>query len=184
MDLYLLFKFLHVASAVIWVGAGFVMLILGVAADRTTNKDDFLRVIGQLVYLTPRLFIPSSLAVLVLGVIAAFFSYGFDSLWIALGFIGWASTFSTGLFLIKPRSDRIAAMTSRGGVSDQAIATGRELLQISKFDYVMLFTVIADMVFKPTAGDWLVLLLMAVAIVAGAVAFLLPTFQARQAAAA
>jgi hypothetical protein len=68
-------------------------------------------------------------------------------------------------------------------VSDDAVAVGHELLQLSKFDYAMLFVVVADMVFKPVASDWPVLLLMALALAAAGVVFLAPVLRPRPAAA-
>ena len=38
---------------------------------------------------------------------------------------------------------------------------GREILTIAKFDMVLLFTIVADMVLKPTVNDWLTLAIMA-----------------------
>ena len=179
IDLYSLIKYLHILAAVVWVGGGFTLMLLGAAAARTKDRADFARIIHHIVYMTPRMFIQVSLAVLVLGVTAAWLSWGFSVLWIDLGFIGWAATFATGLFLLKSRADRITEMLAKGEVTDEAVAVGNELLQISKFDYVVLFAVIADMAFKPTAGDWLLLLIMALAIVAAGFLFLLPAFRPR-----
>jgi hypothetical protein len=41
----------------------------------------------------------------------------FDFLWIVLGLVGFAATFVTGLFMIKPASERIGAAMAREGVA-------------------------------------------------------------------
>ena len=184
MDIYSLFKFLHVASAVVWVGAGLGLVILGVAAERRSDRPEFARVIQNVIFMAPRVFVPASIAALVFGVIAAFMSAGFTYLWIWIGIVGFAATFTTGNFFLKPRADKVSAIIAKEGASDGALAVGHELLQVAKFDYVMLFVVIADMVFKPGAGDWPVLALMAVAVAAGGVAFLAPVLRPREAVAA
>jgi uncharacterized membrane protein len=177
MDFYLLFKFLHVAAAILWIGSGVGLVILGVAADSRKDIEDYGRIIKHVVFLVPRLFIPSSLAVLVCGLVAAWLSWSFSDLWIVIGLVGFAATFLTGNFLLGPRATKVTKIDAQSGMTPEAIAIGHELLTLAKFDYVMLFVVVADMVFKPTGSDWTVLGLMALAIVAAAIAFILPVLR-------
>jgi uncharacterized membrane protein len=174
MDIYLIFKFLHVLSVIIWLGGGFALVILGVVADMQSNKEALGWVIEQVVFLSPRVFVPASLAALVFGLIAAYLQWGFASLWIVLGLIGFAATFLTGILILKPSAERISAMVAKEGLSDNVVAHGKELLSHVKFDYVVLFAVVFDMVLKPTISDWLPLLIIVVAIVVGGYFFLLP----------
>lgn len=181
MDWYLLVKFLHVAAAIVWIGSGVGLVILGIAADSRKDEAEYGRIIKQVVFMAPRVFIPSSVAVLVLGIIAAWMSWGFNVLWIDIGLLGFAATFITGNFLLKPRADKVDAILKSGPINQEGMGIGRELLAIAKFDYVMLFVVVADMVFKPTGGDWLVLLLMVVALLLAGFFFLAPLFRPRMA---
>lgn len=183
MDIYLLFKFLHVAAAIVWVGAGVGLVILGIAAERKKDEAEYGHIIQYLVFMSPRVFIPSSLAVLVFGVIAAWMSWSFNDLWIDIGLVGFAATFLTGNFLLRPRADKVGAIIAKGPMNAEAMATGHELVTIAKFDYVMLFVVVADMVFKPTLNDWVVLVLMAAAIIAAGIVFLAPVLMPRTATA-
>jgi uncharacterized membrane protein len=178
MDLYLLVKFLHVASAVIWIGTGLGLVILGIAAERKNDRDGFVRIVLNVAFMAPRVFVPASIAALVFGVIAAWMAWGFTPLWVVLGILGYAATFITGNFFLGPRAGRVAAIVASEGHSERAAAVGRELLTLAKFDYLMLFVVVADMVLKPTPADWPVLAAMAVVIAAGAVAFLMPVLRA------
>lgn len=84
-----------------------------------------------------------------------------------LGLAGFAATFLTGVFVIKPRSEKLAAMIERDGMSAEALAGGRQLLVIGRSDYVVLFLVVADMVLKPTKDDVGTLVVMAAILVAG-----------------
>jgi uncharacterized membrane protein len=177
MDLYLLFKFLHVAAAILWIGSGVGLVILGIAADRRKDTADYGRIIKYVTFLAPRLFIPSSLAVLICGLVAAWLSWSFADLWIDIGLVGFAATFVTGNFLLSPRASKVAKIEAEAGMTPEAISIGHQLLTIAKFDYVMLFVVVADMVFKPTANDWLVLLIMALAVVAAGIAFIVPVLR-------
>jgi hypothetical protein len=96
-------------------------------------------------------------------------AWTFGYLWIVLGLIGFAATFVTGLFLIKPASERIgAAMEREGGrLTPRLRADIRRLIVTSRVDYVVLTLVIFDMVAKPTGDDVGVLIAMAVVLVAG-----------------
>jgi hypothetical protein len=169
MDIYLIFKFLHVASAsaIVWLGAGFGLVVLGIFADSRKDNEGFGRVIEYVIFLSPRLFIPVSLAAFVFGVIAATVQWGFTDLWVILGVVGFAATFLTGLLLLKPASEHLAALIAKEGYSDNVVTHGRTLLDQAKFDYVVLFAVVFDMVVKPTSSDWPALLLIVIAIIRG-----------------
>ncbi len=71
MDLYSTLKFLHVVCAVIWVGGGFSLVFLGMAASGRNDAESILRIVNDVAFLTTRLFIPVSLATLVFGAAAA-----------------------------------------------------------------------------------------------------------------
>jgi uncharacterized membrane protein len=96
-------------------------------------------------------------------------AWSFDQLWIVLGLVGFATTFVTGLFMIKPASERIgAAMEREGGRLTPQLRTDiRKLIVMARLDYVVLFLVIADMVIKPIGDDVGVLIGMAAILVAG-----------------
>jgi uncharacterized membrane protein len=181
MGWYELCKFLHVAASIIWLGAGFGLVILGMRAERQKDNAEYGRIIESVVYLAPRVFVLASLAVLVLGIIMTLMVWGFAQLWIVIGLIGFAATFITGNFLLRPRAERIAALIAKEGYSDEVVRQGSDLLSISKFDYVMLFVVVADMVYRPTLADPVVLLVMAAALVAGGLYFLRPVLMPQRA---
>lgn len=180
MDYYSLFKFLHVASVIIWLGAGFALVMLGVAADRIRSNEQFGRVIENMAFLSPRLFIPSSLAALIFGAIATYLAWSLSYLWIWIGLAGFAATFATGILVAAPRSAALTKVIAAGGYSDAMVASGKELLTILKFDFVMLFVVAADMVFKPTLNDWPVLVTFAIVLLAAAAFFLAPILLGQQ----
>ncbi len=60
METYEFVKFLHVVSAILWIGGGFVLVFLGMVADRQSDREGYLRIVRHVVYLSPRFFIPSS----------------------------------------------------------------------------------------------------------------------------
>jgi len=168
MTWYELLLYIHIMATVIWVGAGFLMIVLGTRADRAGDDPGIERILSDNEWLATRLFIPSSLVVVLAGVLLVVDGpWAFDQLWIVLGLVGYAATFGTGMFMLKPKGDRIAAQMERdGGMTPRTLAETRRLLTLARVDYVTLLLVIAVMAIKPTGDDVAVLLAMG-AILAG-----------------
>jgi len=164
-----LWLFGHLFSAILWLGAGFSLVLLGVLAERARDVEGLTSVLAHTNRLANVYFIPASLSVLVFGVILVIHSdfYSFSMLWIDLGLVGYALTFLTGLLVIKPRGERLGHLLqeSRGVMTPQAWLEGRRLIAISRVDYVVLFLVVLDMVVKPTGDDLGTLVFMAAVLV-------------------
>ncbi len=178
MDFYTLFKFLHVLCAIAWVGGGLTLLAASIMATRANDNDGLFAGLNVMNRLGKAWFVPASFLTVVFGAVTATFGGMWDQLWVILGLVGFASTFLTGLLLLEPTGRQIGEMLAAGR-TDDAVAMGKRLLNISKFDYTVVLMVIVDMVLKPGFGnfaDFVVLAVMAVAIVAGAVFFLGPLF--------
>ena len=171
MTLYEFLLFIHVAATVVWVGAGLFSLVLAIGYDHDGDEPAIRRFLADQERLATRLFIPASLTVVIFGIALVIESdaWTFGYLWIVLGLVGFAATFVTGLFMIKPASERIgAAMEREGGRLTPALRTDvRKLIVKARLDYVVLFLVIADMVVKPTGDDAAVLIAMALIALAG-----------------
>lgn len=171
MTLYELLLFVHIAATVVWIGAGFLSLVLGTSYASREDEPAMQRFLKDQEWLAVRLFVPASLTVLLLGIALVIESdaWSFDELWIVLGLVGFAATFVTGLFMIKPTSERIgAAMEQQGGRLTPSLRTEiRKLIVKSRVDYVVLTLVVFDMVAKPTGDDTGLLIAMAAVLVAG-----------------
>jgi uncharacterized membrane protein len=181
MTLYELLLFIHISATVVWVGAGLCSLVLAIGYDRDGDEPAIRRFLADQERLATRLFIPASLTVVIFGIALVIESdaWSFDQLWLVLGLVGFAATFVTGLFMIKPASERIgAAMEREGGRLTPELRTEiRKLIVMARLDYVTLFLVIADMVIKPTGDDAGALIGMAVILVAG-IAYILSRLRA------
>jgi uncharacterized membrane protein len=171
---YDLLVLVHVLAAIVWIGAGLMMLLLSTMADRSGDADTF----GALVALNTRLgltlFVPASLLVLVSGLAAvAAGPWSLATLWLVLALAGFAITFLVGGLVFKPRVDRLAALAGPDGrLGPAAMDEARALMTLARLDYVVLVLVVADMVLKPTGDDVATLGLMAAVLVAGFAAVL------------
>jgi uncharacterized membrane protein len=183
MDFYIYAKFFHIAFAIIWIGGGVCLMVLAIVASRAGNDEALVHVIQNVMYLGNRMFVPSALMTLLLGIVMVVIGGSFSDLWIILGLAGFAATFLTGTFILQPAADRIGAMIAESGVTPAVAGECRELIRKAKFDYVMLFLVVAVMVLKPAAEDTVLLATMAAIILFAALAFLAPRRRPAQAAA-
>jgi uncharacterized membrane protein len=170
MSRYELYLFVHVAAAIIWVGGGAMLILLGIRAERSGEDARLKGVLDDIVGVSEKVIVPASLVVLVAGVLMVVDGpWAFDQLWIVLGLIGYLATAATGIGVLTPGSKRIDAMIKAdGGVTTPvSIHETRKLLTLARVDVVTLFVVIADMVFKPTGDDAGLLIVMALVLVAG-----------------
>ena len=180
MDFYLIFKFLHVLTAVAWVGGGATLLCAGVIALRSKDDATLFGTLGVMNILGKTWFIPASLATVVLGAIATTLGGLWSEFWVILGLAGFAATFCTGMFLIEPTGLRIGAALGRGETA-AAKAAGERLLTVVKFDYTVMFIVVADMVLKPAWTDIVTIVIFAALLAISGWLFLRPALMQRAA---
>ena len=176
MDTYSFIKFLHVAFVVTWLGGGLSLVLLGARANRANDTADFGKILQQVAYMSSHVFAPSAVLALLCGLVMAWIGGLFDSLWVIIGLIGFAATFAIGIAILEPRSEKVVALVAKEGVTPAVVEQGREILRIAQFDMAMLFVVVADMVIKPAFENYIVLLVMVVAILISGVLFLRPVF--------
>jgi uncharacterized membrane protein len=158
MTRYELLLFLHVAGAIIWLGAGFLVTVLELKAGRSGDPAEMRQVGETNNWLTPRLFIPSALATFVLGILLTIEGpWSFRDLWIVLGLSGFATTFITGIGFLSPEAKRLdAAIAAHGPTSPQAQRHMHRLVVATRVDMVVLFAVVLVMAAKPSPDDtWL-----------------------------
>jgi uncharacterized membrane protein len=158
--------FLHIAFAILWLGSGSCLILLAFRAEASNDPRRIKQIAEDAGWVAHRLIIPSSLAVLALGVwLVVDGPWTFDMLWVDLGLAGFATTFAIGFFVLTPLTKRVSeTMTRDGGLSAEAAEQVRLLFLISRIDLVVLFAVVAVMALKPTADDAGALVLLAAAI--------------------
>ncbi|MER8760980.1 DUF2269 family protein [Mesorhizobium sp. M0968] len=167
MDWYSAVKFLHIVSAILWVGGGFTLMLLAVRADRAGNVEGMLQAMCATGELGNRFFAPMSMLTLLFGLIMCGFWVGFSDLWVLIGLAGYATTFCIGMFIFKPTADRMAGMIAKDGVTPAVLAQGQRVLSAARFDYSVMLVIIADMVLKPTLHDITILGCMALVLATG-----------------
>ena len=153
-DVYDTLKFGHILAAIVWIGSDIFVQLEATKLRRANDPVRLTAFAKDISFWGTRLFMPSSLIVLLMGIALVLYSpgVGVSDTWIWLGLIGFAATFVTGAFFIGPTSGKLAEMSQTLPPDDPAIqaATAR-IFAISRIDQVVLILVVADMVFKPGA---------------------------------
>lgn len=152
MSLYEWLLFLHIVAAIVWIGGGVILQILGARLARSRDAEGMLKFTRDIEVLGPRLFAPASLAVLGLGVWMVLVSdaWAFSQLWIVLALVAYGISFVIGIAYFGPAAKRIEraveAEGPHGATVDRLIRTN---FLVSRFDLAILLFIVWDMVFKP-----------------------------------
>jgi uncharacterized membrane protein len=152
---YELLVFLHVAAAIIWLGAGFMVVLLVYGAERARDRLRQLGYYRDVEWLSTRLFIPASLSVFILGVLLVLDGpWDFDEVWILFGLAGYAVSFGLGILYFKPEGERIGGIVERHGPEHPEIdRRAHRMNVIERVQLTILFLVVAAMTIKPTTDD-------------------------------
>lgn len=152
--MYDLFKFLHVATAIMWIGSGVGFLVL-TARLATVDRSGLLAVMAQSDALGKRLFAPSAMGTLVFGIITVLLSdgnYSFEEPWIVIGFAGFVVSLVMS-FVRTPAGKKMGIALRENGPDHADVAAGINTIRILGIaDVIILFVVVGAMVFKPGAA--------------------------------
>jgi uncharacterized membrane protein len=148
---YATFKAVHVGFAVIWIGGGFLLTVLGLIAERQNDPVQLAAVARQAAMVGEKLFSPAAGIVLLAGIAMMInINWGWGHFWITAGLVGFASSFVTGIAVLAPRSKRLhELMETAGPNAPETQAAIKSILLIARFDMAVLLLVIVDMVVKP-----------------------------------
>ena len=140
--------FLHVASVIVWLGAGTTLALAAAFARRTGDsrlQRDVVR-LGE--WLGPRVFGPSSLGALVVGLLLVWDGHwAFGPLWIKLGLAAFAATTVTNAVF------RLRTLRRLERAPAEAESAYRQLGRIARVDLTILYLAVADMIAKPSSSD-------------------------------
>lgn len=146
-----IFKLVHVAVAVFWVGGGVLLTALAIRAERADDPEQLATIARQATFVGEKLFAPSGGIVFAMGIAMVVNQHvGFGTTWVDIGLAGWAISFITGIGVLAPRARRLVELfDTAGAAAPQTQAAIREILLISRVDVAVLLVVVADMLMKP-----------------------------------
>jgi hypothetical protein len=139
-----------VIGAVIWIGGGVSMNMIGVRLIKV--EPDLLRpMLKTFDWVVNRTILPASLLVLISGIaLVTEGGYEFEDPFVVIGIIGAISTIVVGAGLLSPRMRKQEELWDEHGYpSDIANKALSRTMLIARIDLIMLFVIISAMVFKP-----------------------------------
>ena len=142
---------LHIVAAVLWVGGGVTLHLMGRLAARSGDRDRMLAFSRDGDIVGPRFYAPLSLVLIVAGFLLVDEVNGdLSDTWIALGLAGWFASFLIGV-LYYPRAGkrREAIVAAEGAGSDAFLAVYRQIMSVNLIEIAILVLVVADMTLKP-----------------------------------
>jgi uncharacterized membrane protein len=147
------FKFVHVLFAVVWVGGACTVQAYALLALRTNDPLRVASFAKDTEFVGTRIFLPSSLILLVSGIFTLHDSDGlwsFSQGWVQFGLVVIALSILVGAGYLGPESGRIARATAEGGVESPEVQQRiRRIFLVSRIELVFLLAVVFDMVVKP-----------------------------------
>lgn len=151
MSAYELLLFGHLLFVIAWLGTDVGMQALSLRARRQ-GPERSVQFMADVEWLGTRVLVPSSLLVLVFGVLLVLEvdAYDFSQAWITLAFVAFLASFVTGAAFLGPESGRIAALAAERGADDPEVrARTARVLLVSRIELVILVALVLDMVLKP-----------------------------------
>jgi uncharacterized membrane protein len=148
---YELYLAIHILSAVLWVGGGVSVHILGRWAERSGDPERLVAFNRDAVKLGNVFWAPLALVLIVAGVLLVEeVGYSYGDLWITLGFVGWFFSLVVGLGFYPQQGRKIeAAVAAEGPASATAQAGIRRILLVNSIEVLVLVLVVIDMAVKP-----------------------------------
>jgi uncharacterized membrane protein len=143
--------FFHIAAAIVWLGGGVAIQVLAIRANRTDDPARMTTIAHEAEWFGTRIFLPSSLLVLVLGILLTIDGpWNFGQTWIVLALIGYGLSFVTGAAFLGPESGRIGNLLAAEGPDSPAVrARIQRIFLVSRIELVLLYLIVLDMVVKP-----------------------------------
>jgi uncharacterized membrane protein len=149
MTWYELWLFLHISATILWVGGAVLAQILGALAKRSGDPARSAAFGMDLALIGPRVFMPSSLAVLVTGILLTEDgNWDWSEPFIVLGLVGWALVSFTAFGYVTRAMGRVGARMAAEGPNPALTAEVNRLVLIARALVLVLFVIVFLMVTK------------------------------------
>ena len=142
----------HVLAAVIWVGGAIAMHILGRRVLNRGDNGEILAFSMEINKVALRLFAPTSLVLLLVGIGLVLDSpaYEFSQVWIGIALAGWLFSFIVGVGYYGPQDKKLQTLVAERGPDDPGVAGNvRAALNVNSVEVGILALVVIDMTLKP-----------------------------------
>ncbi len=141
----------HILAALVWVGGGISMHILGRRVLKRGDAEEIYKFSAEVNVIGMRIYAPTSLILLVAGILLVNEAgYDFSQLWITLAFVGWIISFIIGVGYYGPQDKKLQALVAADGpTASGAVENVRQALMVNSIEILILTLVVVDMTIKP-----------------------------------
>jgi uncharacterized membrane protein len=149
---YTIYKAIHVAAAVVWVGGDVTLTTLGIVFERRRDGET-LAALGKMgAWVGTRVYTPALFVVLAFGIATVEKGgLGWGTFWIDFALAGWAVAAAVGVAFVGPELGRIdAAAQAHGPESEEVRRRVARLFTVFRFDTALLVLIVIDMAAKPS----------------------------------
>ena len=147
---YELLLFLHIISAVVWVGGGVALQAMAIRATRSGDPARMAGFAKDAEWIGMRIFMPASILVIAFGfALVGKGSWGYP-FWVAFALGAQGASALVGAAFLGPESGRIGKLVDARGVEHAEVqARIRRIFLVSRVELVILIAVVFDMAIKP-----------------------------------
>jgi uncharacterized membrane protein len=149
--MYKYLLFIHVLLAVVWVGGGLTMLLLGGRVRKTNDPGKIAAFSENAEWVGTRVYLPSSLLLFAAGawmVIDA--QWGWTTPWVVIGIAGWLFSAVTGAAYLGPQSKKLKMEKDAGTLSDaDLIVRVDKIVNVQRIESLVFLIVVFAMTVKP-----------------------------------
>jgi uncharacterized membrane protein len=163
-DVYLM---LHVISAIVWLGGGLALSVLGTRIAKQRDPARMVAFARDAEWMGNHIFLPAGLLVLVCGFLMIHAGFpAFDQFWIQLALGLFAVTFLTGSLFLGPQAGKIGKLIEQHGQESAEVQEQiRRVLLVSRLDLLTLYSIVVVMVAKPETDNALLFTIWAIVLV-------------------
>lgn len=149
---YTLFKFLHVAGAIVWVGGVIMLTALNARLASSGDAGDGQAALARTSGTLGRMLVgPAAVLTLVAGVAAAGIGGSMGAFWTTYGFVGILISMGLGSTVIRRTTNTLQIALTEPAAGGTDLSTLRtRLTTLNLVNVFVLLSVVAAMVFKPT----------------------------------
>jgi uncharacterized membrane protein len=150
--LYNLFKFLHVAGVILWIGGLATVAIINVRMASERNIAVQASLANASAFFGKVILGPAAGTTLIAGIVMVLNGgLDFATLWIAWGLLALIGSMALGATLIRRASESLNETLSGGSPnSGRLITVQRRLRTLNTINLILLLSAVWVMVFKPT----------------------------------
>jgi uncharacterized membrane protein len=142
---------IHILAAVLWVGGAAATQVFSARARATNDPERIAGFSGDAEWVGTRVFLPSSLVLVVFGFLLIHEGSWSYSFWVVFGILVWAFSAITGSMFLGPESKRIKALTEEKGITSPEVQSRiARITLISRIELFLLILAVLDMALKPT----------------------------------